>query len=97
MINFLFSIQALLNDRFNTIFASGANLPAAQTFQNLVLTASNDSLDSGMYATIKPFYAPLTPTFQLKVKELNDAITDGMKCENFAMYVKLLAATLLAA
>jgi hypothetical protein len=91
-----FTLQQLLLHRFNTIVASGTNLSAAQTFHNLALTASNDSFEDGFYAQIKPFYEPLTGTFLSKVKALNDSITAGATPADFAAYVKLLAASLLA-
>jgi hypothetical protein len=93
----LFTVQSLLNERFATLFASGTNLSAAQTLHTLVLTATSDSLD-GFWAQIQPFYEPLTPTFQSKVRTLNDSIVSGdVTPADFAEYVKLLAASLLAA
>ena len=93
----LFSLQNILLHQFNTIVASGTNLSAARTFHNLALTADNHSLDDGIYAQIKGFYEPVTGTFLSKVKAINDSIVAGMKPSNFNTYIKLLAASLLAA
>jgi hypothetical protein len=86
----LFTLKQLLNDRFTKLAVS--NAPAAQTFQSLVLTA--DNIDDGYYSIIKPFYEPVTATFQSKVQALNDSIVGGTTPANFTEYIKLLVASL---
>lgn len=73
----LFTLQQILIERFTAIPASGYNLPAAQTFQTLVLTANVNSLDDGMYAIIKPFYEPLSSKFRTCVQTLNGSIENA--------------------
>jgi hypothetical protein len=92
----LHTLQQLLFHRFNTAVGSATDLAATQTFYNLAMTASNDSLSDGIYALIGPFFEPVSGAFLSKVKALNDAIEEGLKPSDFAAYIKLLAASLQA-
>jgi hypothetical protein len=91
-----YSLQQILMNQFTTLVASG-NETAAQTFHNLALTADNISFDDGFWNQIKSFYEPVSGTFLSKVKAINDSIVAGAPPANFNEYIKLLAASLLAA